>query len=252
MLRIPRYAGAFYPSEKEKLNQLLKGFFSDIKTKKIKGVVRALIAPHAGYIYSGIVAASCYKYLHGLNFDNVIIIGPSHYAAIDEPYSAGFDKWESPLGDVDVNLNLAKKLGLKFFDEAHTQEHSIEVQLPFLQSVLRDFLIVPVVLNYYSEEFTNILKKVVDGKTLIVVSSDLSHYLSYGEAVNVDRKTINHILDLDISFDYDACGSAGILTLIKIARDLKWKPVLADYKNSGDTAGDKAKVVGYAGILFTG
>lgn len=248
------YAGGFYPGSKSELARMLDGFFARIKVQRT-GRIRALIVPHAGYIYSGIVAAASYSLLKGSGFKRVVILGPSHRVDINSPCADSNDKWASPLGDVGVDKEAVKKLGVGVFAEAHAREHSIEVQIPFLQRVLGKFLIVPVLLNYYDEQFMGMLKGIIDDETIIIASSDLSHYLPYDEAVAVDRKTLDAVKRRDIvGFEKNAsaCGSASIATLIRLARELKWKARVIDYKNSGDTAGDKMAVVGYASIVFTG
>lgn len=245
MKRNPAVSGIFYPSNKEMLIGVVNGFLKDARKRAVKGKIKAVIVPHAGYIYSGIVAGACYRLIKG--FDKVIILGPSHNVNIEEPFSDSSDSWETPLGSVSVE----RFFSIKASSEVHRKEHSIEVQLPFLQKVLGKFSFFPIALNYFDEELVLKLKKI---DALIVVSSDLSHYLSYNSSVKTDRKTIDYILKLD--FDSfadkgDACGNAGIAVLLKLAKERKWKPVLVDYRNSGDTSGDKTRVVGYAGIVFT-
>lgn len=247
MKREPAVSGIFYPSNKEMLIEAVSSFLKDARKKNVKGKIKAIIVPHAGYIYSGIVAGACYKLVR--SFDKVVILGPSHNVNIEEPFSDSSESWETPLGSVAVE----RFFSIKNSSEVHTKEHSIEVQLPFLQRVLGRFTFFPIALNYFDDKLVGRLKN-IEKNTLIVVSSDLSHYLPYDEAVKTDRKTIDYILKLD--FDSfvdkgDACGNAGISVLLKLAKERKWKPVLIDYRNSGDTSGNKEGVVGYAGIVFT-
>lgn len=245
MKREPAVSGMFYPSNKEMLTGAVNSFLKDARKKTVKGKIKAIIVPHAGYIYSGIVAGACYRLIKG--FNKVVILGPSHNVNIEEPFSDSSESWETSLGSAAVE----RFFSIKNSSEVHKKEHSIEVQLPFLQKVLGKFTFFPIALNYFDDELVLKLEKV---NVLIVVSSDLSHYLPYDEAVKTDRKTIDYILNLDFdSFidNGDACGNAGIAVLLKLAKEKKWKPVLVDYRNSGDTSGDKTRVVGYAGIVFT-
>jgi AmmeMemoRadiSam system protein B len=250
--RKPAVAGAFYPGEGDELRQMIGSFLGECKKAKIKGEggeagnVRAIIVPHAGYVYSGIVAAAGYSLLQGKNFERVVLLGPSHFVRFD---GAAFDSsqaWQTPLGEVKVGNFPSEKIGSIW--QAHAREHSIEVQLPFLQSVLKGFEICPICIGSYD----NISDEIIGNlrKAFLVVSSDLSHYLPYEMAVKKDSETIGKILRLEhVGYD-DACGADGISIMIDIARKLRWKPMLLDYRNSGDTAGTKDEVVGYASIAF--
>jgi len=254
--RYPHFAGSFYPAEKKELNNVLNDLFEksvdfDIKDKKIKG----LISPHAGYIYSGVVAAAGYKILKNFNdsIKRVVILGPSHRVFITKPFGDENVEWQSLFGKIPVDKNFYLKLNISLLAKAHQFEHSLEVQIPLLQKILKNFSITPVVLNEFDDIFFENLKNNFSDDMLIVASSDLSHYLPYNEAVLHDKETINAILDLDInrfSEIGEACGSAAILTLMKLAKEMKWQVQLVDYKNSGDTTGDKEQVVGYASIIF--
>ncbi len=299
-IRQPAVSGAFYPEDKKELNSLIENFLnsaekelaqSGIQKKIGDKSIKAIIAPHAGYIYSGQVAAFGYQSLlrNAQNYAEldaelrrkslresalsqhepaIILLGPSHYVFADKPYADSNDFWLTPFGKVEVNQNLIQKLKLEKNSAAHEQEHSIEVQLPFLQYMTRintdihtdlrgyygNFSIVPIVLNKVDDDLIEKLVK-ISNETIIIVSSDLSHFLPYKEAVLKDKQTINAILNLDEKAflnlgENTACGAAGILTLIKIAKKLNWRPHLLKYLNSGDTAGDKNRVVGYASIAF--
>lgn len=247
MKREAAVSGLFYPSNKEMLMGVVTGFLKDAKKKAVKGKIKAIIVPHAGYIYSGIVAGACYRLLKGS--DKVVVLGPSHHVYIEEPFSDFCDSWETPLGSVAVE----RFFSIKASSGVHREEHSIEAQLPFLQMVLGKFSFMPIALNFFDEDLIEKLKK-IEKDVLIVVSSDLSHFLNYNEAVKADKKTIDYMLKLDFEgfvSNGDACGSAGIAVLLKLAKEREWKAVLLDYRNSGDITGDKTKVVGYAGIVFT-
>jgi AmmeMemoRadiSam system protein B len=155
----------------------------------------------------------------------------------------------TPLGSVKIEN--FESISIKTVPQAHIKEHSLEVQVPFLQSVLPDFTLCPIALGQFAEISGDIIKA-MDDHTLLVISSDLSHYLPYAQALKTDKATVSKILALsDVDHD-EACGADGINILLRIAKQLKWKPVLLDYKNSGDTAGTKDQVVGYCSIAFFG
>jgi len=246
-IREPAVSGMFYPNSKAELSQMIDSLMQKCVKKKLDNV-KAMIVPHAGYSYSGIVAASGYSLIKEKPHNMVIIMGPSHRI----PFLGGaFDTnefWITPLGKVKVNNFYAEKI--KLLPEAHIHEHSIEVQVPFLQKTLRDFSICPISLGFYAGSITNDILKNISDNTLIIVSSDLSHYLPYADAVKTDNATIKSILSLEHVNADDACGAEGINILVDIAKIKKWKPLLVDYKNSGDTSGAKSEVVGYCCIAF--
>lgn len=246
-LREPFHAGSFYPENKKDLNKMIEGFLKN-DFKKIKGNLKALIVPHAGYVYSGIVAASAYSALKESKKKNIILFGPSHYTYLEGAY-AFCGKWKTPLGEVKVNsadLPLIK----------NDSEHSLEVQVPFLQTVVKEskLIFTPIIYGDVSfEELADIINTEKKEDSVLIASSDLSHYLSYSEAKKTDSNTINSILAIDLekfSKEGDACGKNGIGALIILAKKNKWKTILLDYKNSGDTKGNKDQVVGYSSIAF--
>jgi MEMO1 family protein len=247
-IREPVVAGMFYPKSKTELDKMIEKFFAQcnkIESKSSK--LRALIVPHAGYVYSGIVAASGYSLLQGKKFERIIILGPSHALSF---LGAAFDthsNWMTPLGSVTVSNFIAKNIRL--LPQAHQAEHSIEVQIPFIQKVLKKSSICPIALGL-SPNITDDLLSILDEKTFLIVSSDLSHYLSYDEARKVDNETIKRICNLE-NVDFEsACGAEGINILLHIAKKKAWKPQVLDFKNSGDTAGSKMQVVGYCCVGF--
>lgn len=247
MIRNPIVAGAFYPEEKNELSGMIKSFLKDAKSRKNKKL-KALIVPHAGYIYSGPIAAEGYNTIEK-KFQKVILLGPSHQVRFFGGAFDSNDEWETPLGKVKI-FRIKSKL-VKNNELAHAHEHSLEVQVPFLQKILGDFYLCSISLGSYTEELINDIVDELDGDTLLVISSDLSHYNPYEMANNIDKKTIQKILELKPEVEHDeACGADGINILINIAKKLGWKPALLDYRNSGDTAGDKEGVVGYASIAF--
>ena len=244
--RKPSHAGAFYPKEKSELDKMLAAMLRKSKPKKLAGKLRALIVPHAGFIYSGEIAAFAFNALKEAKPGRVVLFGPSHYAHLVGAY--GFVMpWETPLGTVEV-----QKAALETFDG--DKEHSLEVELPFLQTILKKFEFVPVIYGEIKpQELLEAVGGLVVKNTVLVASSDLSHYLPYQNAKIVDLTTISAILQLDFEefmHSGDACGKTGIAALIILAKKLNWNPVLLDYRNSGDTAGDRENVVGYAAIAF--
>ena len=215
---------------------------------KIKGELKGLIVPHAGYAYSGIVAGIGYKLLKENKKENIILFGPSHHNYLEGAF--GFNKnWITPLGETKI---VSAELPIILNDK----EHSLEVQLPFLQSIISNskLTITPIIYgDISSEELADIINTEKNEKSILIASSDLSHYLSYDIAKKVDAHTIQLIVNLDFekfSSEGDACGKIGIGALMILAKKNKWKTILLDYKNSGDTKGDKENVVGYTCIAF--
>ncbi|MCX6800899.1 MAG: AmmeMemoRadiSam system protein B [Candidatus Diapherotrites archaeon] len=248
-IREPVYAGQFYPADKDELSELIDKLLFESKTisEKISGKIRGAIVPHAGYVYSASVASPAYVLLKRSRAKKVVLFGPSHQAYFEGAYS--FDQnWETPLGLVKVE----KAPGIDAI--RGDVEHSLEVQVPFLQKIFKQFVLVPLIYGEISaEELAEKIKPLVSKDSVLVASSDLSHYLRYDDANRIDNATIAAIISLDLKkflLSGDACGKTGIAALMIIAKKFKWKPVLVEYKNSGDTAGDKSKVVGYASIVF--
>lgn len=255
-IRPPAFAGTFYPEDEKDLKNDVERYIKNAKTTKFDGKIKALISPHAGFPYSGPVAASGYSLLKGKKYRKIIIIGTSHRMMFQGIALTNFSFWKTPLGNIPASKaseELESDFNFKLINEAHAFEHSIEVQLPFLQVVLEDFSITPLLTgrigNY--EEIAEKLTKYAGEDTLFIVSADLSHYLPYKNAQERDKQTIDKIINFDTNIDpEESCGSSGTITLIEMAKTLKWKSKLLDYRNSGDTAGDKKEVVGYASILF--
>ncbi len=253
MVRKPAVAGMFYPKNADELKQMLNSFLEQAEEIKLKGKLKAIIVPHAGYIYSGIVAAQAYHLLKKHQFKKVILLGPSHYIAF---YGAAIadEDFLTPLGKVKCGdvTGWTKEGLIETSPEAHLKEHSLEVQLPFLQETLGDFELYALVLGTINEaKLAKFISEKLDDETLVIASSDLSHYFSYDKAVLKDNETISNILNGE-SADLDACGRVPIKVLIHLAELKGWKPQLIDYRNSGDTAGDKSRVVGYASVAWVG
>ena len=253
----PNVAGQFYPSNKEELKKDIEKYISDARVEKLEKI-RAIIAPHAGYVYSGPTAGFAYAAIKGGEFNNVLVIGPTHHEFFEGISIPKCDAVETPLGEVPMSPLVEKLMKEKIFvskPEVHDREHSVEVQIPFLQTTLKDFSIVPMVTGEVEPaKAAEIIAKYLDDKTLIVVSTDLSHYLDYETAQGIDKATVRMILEMNTDLlelpNFQACGKTGILILLKIAEMKGWTPKLLDLRNSGDTAGEKDRVVGYASIAF--
>ena len=221
---------------------------------------KALIAPHAGYSYSGPVAASAYAQLrpHREIYRRVVLLGPCHYVGISGLATSGAEFFRTPLGDIPIDRAFVQERnvpGLAVNDATHAPEHSLEVHLPFLQVMLGEFSLVPIVVGEARPEMVAaVLDQLWDGPdTLIVVSSDLSHYLPYDEARLRDRATcrsIERLVTEDIG-PYDACGCHAVNGLLHAAGDRQLTVSTLDLCNSGDTAGTRDRVVGYGAWLFT-
>lgn len=252
--RKPAVAGAFYPSDKESLNQMINSFLQDCKKPKITGETKAIIVPHAGYVYSGIVAAAGYNLIKGTTAKKVLLIGPSHYVPFEGAAVPESEIWQTPLGDVDVKKIETGDL-IKQFEDPFAEEHSIEVQVPFLQKVMPDFDLYPLCLGEVnSKALANELKDfAARDDVVIVISSDLSHFYTYEEAKELDQQASSYFprLQIEDAKTVEACGIKGIITLLYLAKKLGLKGHFIDYKNSGDTAGDKSRVVGYGCYAFT-
>lgn len=250
-------AGSFYPGSASTLGDQVAALLA--AANACSGTAKALIVPHAGFIYSGPIAASAYRALtkSAATIRRVVIFGPAHRVWVPGLASTAAVAFATPVGRVPVDqkaLAAVMHLPQVSIDElAHAQEHSIEVQLPFLQTVLTDFAIVPFVVGGASPaEVAEVMDTLWGGpETLIVVSSDLSHYLPYGDARQIDRATADSILESRLLSRHEqACGATPINGLLTAVRRRNLQPVLLDLRNSGDTAGDRDRVVGYGAFAF--
>jgi len=249
-VREPAAAGKFYPVEN--LREVVSSYLEKAEYENY-GRLRGLVVPHAGYIFSGMVAAQGFKEIP-LGIRTVIILGPSHHLYFKGASISNYTHYKTPLGEVRISekVNQLKEESL-IVSVDDRLEHSIEVEIPFLQVVLKDFEIIPIMVGDVNpKELADILLKYIDDNTLVVASSDLSHYYPYEVANELDKYCTEAIPDLDFSkMNYcQACGKIPILTLMYIAKKKGWYGYLLEYKNSGDTAGDKERVVGYASIGF--
>ena len=257
-VRPPAVAGLFYPAEASVLKRDVKHYLAEAKEFTYRP--KALIAPHAGYIYSAPIAASAYRLLGPLRgrINRVVLLGPVHRVWVKGLALPGVNAFDTPLGTIDLDLEAMARLidlpQVETLAAAHAQEHSLEVQLPFLQQVLGDFKLVPLAVGGATpEEVAEVLERLWGGdETLIVVSSDLSHYLPYQASSNVDKATARAILDMRTDLvGEQACGAHPINGLLLAAKHHGLRPHLLDLRNSGDTAGDRDRVVGYGAFAFT-
>lgn len=257
-VRPPAVAGMFYSGSTDVLGAEVQGFLAQAATPSILPP-KALIVPHAGYIYSGAVAATAYASLAAVRaiIHRVVLMGPTHRVAIRGMALPDVAAFDTPLGRVPLDAELVKAVAslplVQQSQSVHAMEHSLEVQLPFLQLALEQFTLLPVAVGMASaEEVSNVLDQVWGGpETLIVVSSDLSHYHSYSEAQRLDRQTASQIVALQALSDHEqACGATPVNGLLLCARRRDLKASLLDLRNSGDTAGDRSRVVGYGAFAF--
>lgn len=263
-------AGQWYPGDRDTLSRMINTFLENAQGKSINGDIIAGIVPHAGYVYSGQIAACAYSQFKGKGFKRVIIIGPSHrvgFNGISVNLQSGY---KTPLGIAPVDRAYGQRLIqsgklIGFIPNAHESEHSIEIQVPFLQTVLKDFSIVPVVMGDTDERLIDDLAGAIlslrgdNEKTLILASTDLSHFHRYNEARQLDKEFIRHIEQFDpkglsgalASGSCEACGRAPVITTMLAAKELNAdRSEILCYANSGDVTGDKNRVVGYVSALF--
>lgn len=258
VIREPAVAGQFYPGNASELSATIRLFFEDIQAEPTPAP-KALIVPHAGYVYSGPVAAAAYARLRPYReqYTRVILLGPAHRLAVSGLALSSADLFRTPLGDVPLDKEAIAALNMpnvQVFDATHQLEHSLEVHLPFLQTVLESFSLVPLVVGDAAPETVAAVIDALWGgaETLIVVSSDLSHYLSYDRARASDKAICQAIESLEVQdIDHDAaCGATPISGLLIAAKRRGMKVTTLDLRNSGDTAGDRDQVVGYGAWLF--
>ncbi|MGP8250475.1 MAG: AmmeMemoRadiSam system protein B [Terracidiphilus sp.] len=286
-LRPAGVAGAFYPADPAALTAMMDTMLHQVSLPKINGQIVAVVAPHAGYQYSGPVAAYTYAALKGHKFSRVVVIAPSHYEAFDFSSVYDGDGYVTPLGTVPVDKTFARELArmdssIQLSERGHTAtsagaEHAIEVELPWLQHVLGNFTLVPIVMGDQSYEssralglaLSKLIKKEQQrhaqnpqepaGETLILASSDLSHYHTYDDAEQIDHKTLNALqawdyLSMSRNFEsriWEACGGAPIVAaMIASERMGANQAQVLDYANTGDVTGDHSRVVGYSADLF--
>jgi AmmeMemoRadiSam system protein B/AmmeMemoRadiSam system protein A len=269
----PVFAGSFYPGERSALARTIDGYLKETGSQKdrMSGHVFGIVAPHAGYQYSGRVAAYAYNQVKGGPYTTVVLMGPTHRVPLNGAAIYPSGSWETPLGRVQIDHETAKKLAekcafIKNYPIAFEREHSLEVQVPFLQRALKDFKIVPIVMGMMDENDYRVLSDALSellkqhaGKMLIVASSDMSHFHNYREANQMDKLTLKEIGELDIERlasglakrDYELCGSQAVMTLMMVARKVNGEAKVLHYANSGDAIEDRDRVVGYGAVAFS-
>ena len=279
IIRRPAVAGQFYPADKKELSEIVSQFLEKVEIDRPTQPIVALIVPHAGYVFSGPVAASGFKAVAEQDIRRIILIGSSHQHYLTGAVIDGSDAWQTPLGQVDLDIDLREKLTgesslFKIDSMPHQAEHSLEVEIPFLQTVLKDFKLLPILVSQLTdgdlEKISQSLIKYFDEKTLLVISSDMSHYPDYQKANYADKKVIEAILTGQISTLRQTisqlekenipnlatclCAQSAVEVALKIASEIKADQIkLLEYANSGDAdLGDKKQVVGYGAISFSG
>lgn len=273
MTRKPAVAGGFYPGDPEELKSEINLLFDVAGEKKNYEHIYGIIAPHAGYIYSGKTAAAAYKQLIGRSYENVAVVSPSHYEFFAGSSIYSGDEYETPLGKIPVNKELSEKIisaseSVSFGERGHAvdsfkREHALEVHLPFLQIALKNFQLIPIVIGNQSDFFVYDLAKglteIINEKTLIVASTDLSHFYSKEEAKRLDDIFESRVRNFDyenLQSDLEnektfACGGGGAVALLKAAAEKGIRNIdIIARSDSGDVNGDFSKVVGYLSAII--
>ena len=251
--RKPKFAGSWYSNDPKSLSAEIDGYLSDSEYLNLN--VRAIIVPHAGYMFSGRTAAHAFRQLNA-DTRKVIVLGTAHRYPLKGACVIDYDYYDSPLGKVKVSddvKNFLKEKNVFRIKEADTDEHSIEIEIPFLQRALKDFEILPVIAGRTdAREFSELIEKYYTEKTVIVISVDLSHFHGYNEAVKLDNFSIRSVLELNSENIKKAeiDSPYAVEAVIELAKRRRWKTKLLDYKNSGDIIHDRSSVVGYSAIIF--
>ncbi len=257
-IRPPAVAGLFYPAEPDALREQVLALLAAARPPHL--TPKALVVPHAGYAYSGPTAASAYALLQPLRqrINRVVLLGPSHRVPLHGMAASDAEQFRTPLGDIPLDVESLRGLRslpqVRVFNEAHGLEHSLEVQLPFLQICLNEFSLLPLVVGDCAPaQVAQVLTHCWGGaETLVLISTDLSHFLDYATAQQRDGATSRAIerLDAEAIGEADACGRMPLRGLLHLARQQGLKETTLDVRNSGDTAGDRARVVGYGAYAF--
>ncbi|MBF0097400.1 MAG: AmmeMemoRadiSam system protein B [Magnetococcales bacterium] len=256
-VRQPAVAGSFYPNEPQALRSMVRQFLDRAPPMDPPC---ALVAPHAGYIYSGYTAACAYRSLARATPAKplrVFLLSPSHRVALHGLSVGNYGAYRTPLGDVPVDQAVVEQLAalpdVSRDPAAHQHEHALEVHLPFLQETVQHFQLVPIIFGRVSGgHLADLLARVWQPEDLLLASTDLSHYHPYTEARRLDGQALAALAAVDpqAMSKTEACGNSGVCAVLELARRWQWRSVLADYRNSGDTAGGKDRVVGYVSYLF--
>jgi len=256
-IRAPAVAGMFYPASADELSAMVDGMLGEVPASE-GASPKALVVPHAGYIYSGPTAAVAYQALTNRQaIRHVVLLGPVHRVPVRGLALPDAEAFATPLGVIPLDIAAMQRLSglpqVVVFDAAHQQEHSLEVQLPFLQRVLGDFTLLPLAVGDASPaEVAEVLARLWgNDDTLILISSDLSHYHPYGEARRLDGATADAIRHLRGPINHQqACGATAVNGILHLATERQMSCRLLDLRNSGDTAGDRERVVGYGALAF--
>lgn len=267
--REPAVAGSFYPSHSEKLRRDIDLYLSEVKGPLLEEEIVALVVPHAGYVYSGPVAAYAYKQLQNMSFNRIVVLAPSHRARFDGASVIPEGVYVTPLGEVEIDSEICKRLlqerPFSFLQRVDEVEHSLEVQIPFLQRVVEEFKLIPIIIGCIELDkcaaIAQSLVKVLQDfdSYILVLSTDLSHYFSYSKARAIDGEFIKTLEKFDENDLYEvlssgkaqACGEGAVLTGMIAAKAFGAKRVkILHYATSGDTAGGKDQVVGYLAAAF--
>lgn len=271
MIRKPTVAGMFYPKESTELKELILSLLEENKPAKKYNNIVGIVSPHAGYIYSGKSASIAYDVLkENSNFETAIILSPSHQEYFKGSCIYNGDAYETPLGEVPIEKNLSKHIvdnceTVFFGNKGHKEEHALEVQLPFLQVIRDNVSIVPIVIGdqsiQYIQELSKILSKIIDDKTIIIASSDLSHFHSKEKATDLDNIVVNRINNFEFLELYndlargncEACGGGGIVTLLETADIIgRNSAEVLSHTDSGEISNDNSSVVGYLSAVVYG
>ncbi|MGD2143981.1 MAG: AmmeMemoRadiSam system protein B [Anaerolineae bacterium] len=260
-VRHPAVAGQFYPADPDRLQREIQSYIDRASLPEELGTVRAIVAPHAGYVYSGPSAGYAFKALQQLPDKawTVFLLGPAHRVPVTGVALGSYSAFRTPLGDAptarDRIAEMLRRSSLyRRGRRAHAPEHCLEVEVPFLQMTLTDFKLLPMLFGRVDPmEVAADLIDHVGQDDLIVVSSDLSHFYPYDTAQRLDQSFLDALLagDQKDVMGGEACGRAPVTTLMEIAKHKAWQPHLLDYRSSGDTAGDRSRVVGYASVAYT-
>ena len=258
IIRQPAFSGTFYPESPEALGHTVKDLLNKVEAKDFNP--KALVVPHAGFMYSGLIAAAAYRLLLRSNQNTirrVVLLGPCHRLPLHGMALPGCDAFSTPLGNIPLDTEALEKLEkfseVRTFGDAHSYEHSLEVQCPFLQICLNNFKLIPIVVgNTNPTIIADVIESLWDVKeTLVVISSDLSHFHSYDEAQYIDNETVKQIEALKNNLVGDqACGCYPLNGVLTLAQRWGMNVRTLDVCNSGDTAGDKSRVVGYGAFAI--
>ena len=254
-VRTPAVAGTFYPASPTELGSLVDRLLAAVSPPTQTACPKALIVPHAGYVYSGPIAASAFARIVPFadRITRVVLVGPAHRVYVEGLASPGAARLRTPLGELEVDADALATAGIAANVAAHAREHSLEVELPFLQRVAPNAKIVPIATSRAKPEVVGAALDALWGgpETLIVISSDLSHYLPYAQGRKLDEQTCARIVACDPTIaGEEACGSPGINGLLWLARKKQLRIELVDLRSSGDTAGTRDEVVGYAAFAL--